>query len=461
MKSQNVLKSSIGLAGMGLLLASPALAQPTQTPSGNPESILPPVIGGPAQAVPGVPTGPVVAPPAVPIVVVLPDWTLADAQSLLSVIQAIGAEGLAPADYKPEALAAAMALGVGDALNAQATASMEMLVADMRDGRTAQKARVQWLVKDKDAESYPTIQVIADALAAHDIAGAIGALQPQFPEYGALKAALKATPVANAAQRKLIRVNLDRWRWLPRNVGQKYLIANVPEYQLRLMTFGKLLKSYRVIVGKSDTATPQLMADATGIVVHPPWYLPRSIITQEVGPLIARSPATAKARGYTWTGSGKTLSVIQQPGPSSALGFMKIDLPNPDAIFIHDTPNRSLFARDPRAFSHGCLRTERALELGIILGALQGGGTADELADLIKAGKTQKVPFKEPMPVVIGYFTYGTNLDGKLQNWADIYGRDAPVIASLDGPRPVRAPVPVPVKPVEPKLPVADVLSLR
>jgi L,D-transpeptidase YcbB len=455
MKIRNLLVCGFGHTGLLLLFASQALAQTASAPKAAPESILPPVIGSPPPPV----LGPVVPVIVTPVEIALPDWTLADAQSLLSVIQSIGGDGLVPADYNPDALAAAIAAGEGGAINAQAYASMEMLVADVRDGRTAQKARVQWLVKDKDAESYPTRQVIADALAAHDIAGAISALQPQFPEYAALKAALKTTPAANAAQRKLIRVNLDRWRWLPRNVGQKYLIANVPEYQLRLMTFGRLLKSYRVIVGKSNTATPQLMADATGIVVHPPWYLPRSIIREEVGPLIARSPATAKARGYKWTGSGETLSVIQQPGPTSALGFMKIDLPNPDAIFIHDTPNRSLFARDPRAFSHGCLRTERALELGIILGALQGGGTADELADLIKAGKTQKVPFKEPMPVVIGYFTYGTNLDGKMQNWADIYGRDAPVIASLDGPRVGKTVmVPKPAAPAVPKLPLEEVI---
>jgi L,D-transpeptidase YcbB len=447
-------------AGAAISAAGASAAQTAKAPTTPPESILPPAFGTPvpAPALPGAGQTPV-APP-VEVVQPPPHWTMADATSLLAAIKSIGEQGLDPADYKSNALTAAMTAGEGDVLDLLANEVMDMLVSDMRDGRTPAKARVQWLVKDSDSTGNPTVKVVAGALATHDIVGAIRALEPQFAEYAALKAALKGTAATNVAQRKLIRVNLERWRWLPRSVGPKYLMANVPEYQLRLMTFGRMLKSYRVIVGKNDTATPQLVADATGIVVHPPWYLPRSIITQEVGPLIARSPAAAKARGYSWTGSGKTLSVVQQPGPSSALGFMKIDLPNPDAIFIHDTPNRTLFDRNPRAFSHGCLRTERALELGILLGALQGGGTADELAELIKAGKTQKVPFKEAMPVVIGYFTYGPNLDGKLQSYIDIYGRDAPVIASLDAPRVVKpAMTPVPTVPSAPKLPLGEVIS--
>jgi L,D-transpeptidase YcbB len=109
----------------------------------------------------------------------------------------------------------------------------------------------------------------------------------------------------------------------------------------------------------------------------------------------------------------------------------------------------------PRAMSHGCVRADRALELGILLGILQTGQGAQDLAALIKKGKTEKVPFKEPIPVAITYFTYGTGLDGKVQAFGDIYGRDAPVIAALSAPRPVVMPPVIKAPDVVPTLPTA------
>jgi L,D-transpeptidase YcbB len=466
--------ASNGAFVLGMAIASPALARPIAKPPTNPEpvSILPASMTAPAAPTPTVAPPPVAAPvqtptPTVEPVIVtappilpMPAWTFADAQSLLSAIERSGIRGLNSADYDPAGLRATMANGVGEALNLAAGNAFKLLVADVRDGRTPAAARLQWLVKDSDAEAFPTDTLMRQALATHDVEAVLASVDPTDPEYAALAAALVKTPLSSVAQRKLIRVNMDRWRWLPHSLGVKHVIANVPEYMLRVVTYGKTISTNKVIVGKMDTQTPSLMADATAIVVHPPWTIPRSLIRQEVGPMIARSPAAARARGYTWTGSGPTLSVVQQPGPHAALGFLKVDLPNPDAIFIHDTPNRGLFTSYPRAFSHGCLRVDRALELGMILGALQGGGSVDDLVVLIKEGKTKRVPFKENLPVIIGYFTYATGIDGKLQSMPDIYGRDVPILASLDQPRP--APVPLkPKVPVPPVLPTTDVTVLR
>jgi L,D-transpeptidase YcbB len=466
--------ASSGALVLGLTLASPAWGKPAGKPQTNPEpvSILPASMTAPAAPTPTVVPPPIVAPVQTPTPIVepvvvtpppalpMPAWTLADAQSLLTAIETSGVRGLNPADYDPAGLRAAMSGGVGDVLNLTAGNAFKLLAGDVRDGRTPIAARIQWLVKDSDAEAFPTDTLMRQALATHDVESVLASVDPTDPEYAALKAALIKTPVANVAQRKLIRANMDRWRWLPHSLGTKHIIANVPEYMLRVVTYGKTISTNKVIVGKLDTQTPSLMADATAIVVHPPWTIPRSLIRQEVGPMIARSPAAARARGYTWTGSGDTLSVVQQPGPNAALGFLKVDLPNPNAIFIHDTPNRTLFSSYPRAFSHGCLRVERALELGMILGAIQGGGSVDDLVVLIKKGKTQRVPFKENLPVVIGYFTYATGVDGKLQSMPDIYGRDAPILASLDQPRPTPIQV-APKSSVPPVLPTTDVTILR
>lgn len=415
-------------------------AQQTQTPQSpipvdippssvpTAPSVLPPIT---------VPTPPAVPAPVPAPVIVLPPpkWSVDNASKLLAIIGRIGGRGLIPSDYDPEALKAAIAAGEGDALNAIATASFAALATDLRDGRTPKSARVQWLVRDTDAETLPIRPALDDALATGEIGEVLASLEPASADYARLLDVLERTPATDRAKVQLIRTNLDRWRWMPQSMGVKHLLANVPEFKLRVLSNNKILANYGVIVGKLNTQTPSLDAVAQGVVIHPPWNLPRSIINESVGALIARSPATARARGYTWTGSGKTLYVTQQPGPNSALGVIKVDMPNAESIFIHDTPSRHLFAGEQKALSHGCLRTDRAMELGILLGILQGGGTAEELAELIKAGKTERVPFKETIPVFITYFTMATDVNGVMRSYNDLYGRDAAVAATFAKPR--------------------------
>ncbi len=422
----------------------PSMSTPPADPTVSPPVIQPNALPAPVLPAPVIPA-PIIVPPAPPVV---QHWLPGDASALLAAVQTIGTRGLNPVDYDPATLQAAIAGGEGEALDHAASNSFNLLFGDLRDGRTPKSARIQWLVKDTDADAFPLDVVMTKALATHDIEGLIKSIEPAHPEYSALKTALAAAPASNVALRKLIRANMDRWRWMPRKLEDKHVRANVPEYMIRVVTFNKTIASYRAIVGKMSSQTPSLIAPAVGIVVHPPWTIPRSLIKEEVGPLIARSPAAARARGYTWTGSGPTLSVVQQPGPNAALGQMKIDMPNPDAIFIHDTPGRHLFNNPtPRAYSHGCVRTDRALELGILLGILQSGKEAEDLAAIIKKGKTEKVPFKQNIQVAITYFTYGTGMDGKVQSFGDIYGRDVPILAAMDK---VRLPA---VPPIAPALP--------
>ncbi len=423
-----------------------SMTAPPAEPTPKPISSVP---SEPTSSVPSEPTSSVPSEPLTPAVIPPPThWTIGDASALVASIRGIGSRGLNPADYLQTELAAAIQAGEGKALDLAAKNSFDLLFSDVRDGRTPKSARVQWLVKDTDVEHFPLDGLMTKALAAHDIESTLQSIEPLHPEYRALIAAFAATPAANTAQRKLIRVNLDRWRWMPRKLDDRHVRANVPEYMIRVVTFNKTIASYKAIVGKLSSQTPTLIAPAIGIVVHPPWTIPRSLIKEEVGPMIARSPSAARARGYTWTGSGSSLSVVQQPGVGAALGQMKIDMPNSEAIFIHDTPSRQLFNNPtPRAYSHGCVRTDRALELGILLGILQSGKEAEDLAAIIKLGKTQKVPFKQSIQVAITYFTYGTGMDGKLQAFGDIYGRDIPILATLDKPRPAPEQTPTPIAP--------------
>ena len=416
--------------GLGLGLSSAAALAAAQ-----PEPILPsPAPTASATPPATVPVGPEQAPVDEPVL----NWTVADARQLLSVIQGIGAEGLIPADYEPDALRAAILGGSGEALNAQASKSLSWLIEDMRDGRTRMDSRVQWFVVDTDLDNSPTSAVMAQALASRDIAGTIQSLAPTAPDYAALKALLAATPKADKAKRALIRVNMDRWRWLPRDLGKFYLLTNVPEFQLRLTVDNTIIRSYRTIVGKPGrTATPQLAEVVEGVVFNPTWTVPQSIVKGEgLGARLLGNPAQAAREGYKVTKlKDGMITVVQQPGPNNALGFMKLDMPNEHAIFLHDTPNRNLFNSTARALSHGCIRTERAMELGMTMGILGSGKSTDEMVEIVKSGKYTRVPMTKTFPVYIMYFTMATDINGKMGTFADLYKRDAPVLAAFAAPR--------------------------
>ena len=186
------------------------------------------------------------------------------------------------------------------------------------------------------------------------------------------------------------------------------------------------------------------------MIIHPTWTVPRSIIKESVGALIANNPGRARAQGYRWTGSGASLSVVQDFGPGNSLGAMKMDMPNPHAIFLHDTPAKALFGRPVRALSHGCIRTERATEFAILMSILQAGTDHRDAANLFKAGLNTRIAFVDPVQVYINYFTIASTGDGKLNSFADVYGRDKPVIASLAKPREEKVMMQVaPVKAIE------------
>jgi murein L,D-transpeptidase YcbB/YkuD len=365
-------------------------------------------------------------------------WPLADAAALLTVIEGIDAEGLSPADYRPAALKAAIAAGEGPALDEVASRSFAWLAEDMRDGRTPMTARVQWFAVDPDQDKQPNMLLMEQALKTHDVPGVIFGLAPTHPDYAALRQALADTPPAQKARRAMIRANMDRWRWLARDLGNLYLMTNVPEFQLRLTKNNEIIKTYKTVVGKPGrTATPQLAETVEAVVFNPTWTVPQSIVVGEgLGARLIGNPANAARQGYkAFRAANGTITVVQQPGPSNALGLMKIDFPNPHAIFMHDTPSKAGFNAAVRAFSHGCVRTERAVELGMTLAIYGAGLDINTVVAKATSGKYDRVVMTRQLPVYITYFTMGTDISGRLSTFADIYGRDAPVLASLAAPR--------------------------
>lgn len=425
-------------------------ATPTPTPTPKPTATAKPAAKTatrPVAVQPVVP--PAVVPTAIPTVsqpvvqdVVVAEpvmaWSMADAKALLATVEYIGKEGLVPADYQPSALRAAIAKGEGDELDALASRVFGWLIEDLRDGRTPMKARVQWFAVDPDQDVMPTAQIMAQSLSEHDVAGVVDKLAPTNPDYAALKADLNATPMANKARRALIQANMDRWRWLARDLGDVYLMTNIPEFQLRLVVKNKIIRSYKTVVGKPGrTATPQLAETVSAVVFNPTWTVPQSIVKGEgLGAKVLNNPGWARSAGYKATKNGDgTITVVQQPGANNSLGLMKIDMPNPHAIYLHDTPSKQYFNSDVRAFSHGCIRTERAVELGMTMAILGAKKTAAEAAEISRSGDYTKVEMTRTFPVYLTYFTYARSIDGQLKPFDDLYARDKPVLDSFAGPR--------------------------
>lgn len=417
------------VSGLTGALALPAAAQDlpaTPAPGSNAAEVI------------AVPTGRVLTlPPTIDYPAVM-QWPVDRARALLATVEGIDAQGLDPKDYRPADLRAAIAAGASPQLDEMASQVFAWLVEDLRDGRTPMEARKQWFVVDSDPDMMPTGKVMADALASGDIAGALAALDPTHPDYAALRDELAKTPASDAKRRALIRANMDRWRWLQRDLGAQYLLTNVPEFQLRLTVNNKIIRTYRTIVGKPGrTATPQLAETVEGVIFNPTWTVPQSIVKGEgLGARALNNPAWARANGYKATqGANGYVSVVQQPGPNNSLGLMKLDMPNPHAIFLHDTPSRNLFTQENRALSHGCIRTERALELAMTIAILGQGATRDEAVEISTSGEYTRVPVKKAMAVYITYFTMARDINGELKTFNDLYGRDAPVLASFQQPR--------------------------
>ncbi len=366
-------------------------------------------------------------------------WSPDAVQNLIAFIEGIGAEGFDPFDYDLDALRVSARSGPSAELDALATKNFTWLVEDIRDGRTPMESRKQWFVVDPDRDLYRTEALLAQVSESGDVAGVLGSLHPTHADYAALRAELAATPEEEIEKRQLIRANMDRWRWLPRDLGKLHLITNVPEFQLRLRAGSKTF-NYKTIVGKPGrTATPQLAEEVSGVVFNPTWTVPQSIVKGEgLGERVLNDPVYAKENGYKATKSESGwITVVQQPGKGNSLGVMKLEMPNPHAIFFHDTPTRWMFERDMRALSHGCIRTENALQLAMLVAMLGKGASKDEVVEISSSGKYSKVMLREDrkIPAYITYFTMGTNLDGELVAFDDIYERDAPVFASLAQPR--------------------------
>lgn len=352
-----------------------------------------------------------------------PLWQVQQAQSLLNYINNVGREGLSPADYDPAGLIAAMSSGDPMVLAQAATDRFNKLSSDLALGHVRGDARIGWHVVDNDIDDVRQRQLLEAALVTNRVPEVLNSLLPTHPQYGALRTALAVAPPTDAQKINKIRLNMDRWRWLPRDLGEKYIIVNVPAFHATLVENGVTRWKHRAIAGAIKTPTPQLSVMATGVILNPWWEVPTSISKE-----VAGKPGYVAVKGK----DGKVQRWRQPPGPSNALGQLKFVMYNPYNIYLHDTNARSRFNSQIRALSHGCVRTEHVLDLATkLLGDDDGEWTPEKIEETLASKKSKQANFVKPVPVHIVYFSVAALTDGTIVNYTDLYKRDNEVIAAL------------------------------
>ena len=223
--------------------------------------------------------------------------------------------------------------------------------------------------------------------------------------------------------------NMERWRWMPRDMGHERIEVNIPDYTVRVYRGDEVVHKARVIVGKPKTPTPVFSDAMEFLIVNPYWNVPASILRNEMLPKLREDPDSLRRMGYEVVRNRDGgISVRQPPGERNALGWIKFMFPNEHAVYLHDTPTRHLFANAKRAYSHGCVRVDQPFALAEIV---LGEGWTEERVKKLKGGGERTVRMPRPLPIHIGYFSAFVDETGKLQLREDLYGHSQKVKAAL------------------------------
>jgi L,D-transpeptidase YcbB len=269
---------------------------------------------------------------------------------------------------------------------------------------------------------------------------------------------LKATGTLNAAtvealngrqpdrQTDIIIANMERWRWMPHDLGKTYVIVNLPDFTLRVMRQGKQVWTTRVVAGKPTTPTPIMSAQMKSITVNPTWNVPPSIAANEYLPLLQQDPTILQRMGLTVSyNPDGTIHLSQPPGEQSALGRLRFNFPNKFLVYQHDSNQKTLFANDKRAESHGCMRVQDPLKYAEVLLSLvrPGEGYTQDRIHAMFGDSEIDIQFPTLIPVHLTYQTAFVDDHGKLEFREDVYGRDQALLAIVKGPERKVADIPI------------------
>ena len=244
-----------------------------------------------------------------------------------------------------------------------------------------------------------------------------------------------------AASEGDIVANMERWRWMPENLGAYHVEVNIPEFRLAILDKGNVTYTTRVVTGKPGHETPIFSDEIEMIVVNPYWNVPSSIAVNEIGPKLQSNPGyidnnnmellyggkIVDAAAVDWSSTSvNNFSIRQRPGVSNALGSIKFLFPNRHNVYLHDTPSKYLFARSYRAFSHGCVRVQNPWDFAEALLAHESKVTLAGL-ESERGGREQWNTLGQHIPVHLVYFTLRVDQDGTVRSYGDVYGINAKV----------------------------------
>jgi L,D-transpeptidase YcbB len=232
----------------------------------------------------------------------------------------------------------------------------------------------------------------------------------------------------------IIIANMERWRWMPHDLGNTYVIVNLPDYTLRVMHDGKLVWMTKIVVGKPAMPTPIMTAEMKYITINPTWNVPPSIVNNEYLPALQQDPTVLERMGLRVDRNPDgTVHIWQPPGDNNALGRIRFNFPNKFLVYQHDTPDKYMFAYDKRAFSHGCMRVQDPVKYAQVLLSLvrPDDHYTEERIRSMYGNNEQDIQFPNYVPVNLTYQTAFVDDAGKLQFRDDIYGRDRAELALL------------------------------
>jgi murein L,D-transpeptidase YcbB/YkuD len=303
------------------------------------------------------------------------------------------------------------------------------LASDMAMGRV-QPATVRWHARPHKVELDASLESALQQKDEAAISESLRSLAPPHEEYARLRAALaryrelakQGRPVAE--QIRQIQLNMERWRWLPDSLGDRYILVNVPEFRMELVEGGRKTLDMAVVVGKQQSQTPVFSDRMEYIELNPAWNIPKSIAENEILPKLVSDPGYLASHDMEYVGEGGDVHLRQRPGPDNPLGQIKFMFPNDFDVYLHDTPADHLFSEADRDFSHGCIRLERPVQLAEYLLREDPKWHGASLREAIVAGEQKTIKLPRPLPVHIVYFTAWVERDGRVQFRKDIYGHD-------------------------------------
>jgi len=305
--------------------------------------------------------------------------------------------------------------------------------------RSARQVHPTWLAPAKKEDLAARLSA---AIAGNRVRDSLEELAPTHTQYKGLQAALARGQQPDRVEH--IKMNMERWRWAPRDLGQRYILINVPSYQLQVMEGEQPALSMRVIVGQPDHQTPIFSDEMTYVVFSPYWNIPPDILREETLPRVVSDPDYLQRNNIEVVGPAgkgevldpedidwsdedaiKGLRFRQAPGPENALGLVKFIFPNHFNVYLHDTPGDTLFFKEHRTFSHGCIRVEQPVELARYVLGGRPEWTESRIRAAMGTNKEETVTLERPLRVHIGYWTAWVEPDGKTVTFTDDpYGLD-------------------------------------